>query len=59
MSEETIQSQNIKVAEVFQAVYAVPDYQREYVWETDQVEQLPNDINAKLVDAALARGLFR
>ena len=51
--------QDIKVAEVFQAFYVVPDYQREYVWETDQVEQLLNDINVQLVDAALASGLFR
>ena len=48
MTEQTIQSQNIKVADVFQAFYAVPDYQREYVWETEQVEQLLNDINAEL-----------
>ena len=51
--------QDIKVAEVFQAFYVVPDYQHEYVWETDQVEQLLNDINVQLVDAALASGLFR
>jgi Protein of unknown function DUF262/Protein of unknown function (DUF1524) len=44
MAEQTIQSQDIKVAEVFQAFYAVPDYQREYVWEADQVEQLLGDI---------------
>ena len=48
MAEQTIQSQDIKVADVFQAFYAVPDYQREYVWETEQVEQLLNDINAEL-----------
>ena len=59
MSEETIQSQDIKVAEVFQAFYTVLDYQREYVWETDQVAQLLNAINAKLVGTALARGLSR
>ena len=29
MTEQTIQSQDIKVADVFQAFYAVPDYQRE------------------------------
>ena len=40
MSEQTIQSHDIKVADLFQAFYVVPDYQREYVWETDQVEQL-------------------
>lgn len=48
MAEQTIQSQDIKVADVFQAFYVVPDYQREYVWETEQVEQLLNDINAEL-----------
>jgi uncharacterized protein with ParB-like and HNH nuclease domain len=48
MSEQTIQSQDIKVADVFQAFYAVPDYQREYVWETEQVEQLLTDVNAEL-----------
>lgn len=48
MTEQTIQSQDIKVADVFQSFYAVPDYQREYVWETEQVEQLLTDINAEL-----------
>jgi hypothetical protein len=50
MTEQTIQSQDIKIADVFQAFYAVPDYQREYVWETEQVEQLLTDINAELAD---------
>jgi len=44
MGDQTIQSQDIKIAEVFQSFYVVPDYQREYVWETDQVEQLLGDI---------------
>ena len=48
MTEQTIQSQDIKVADVFQAFYTVPDYQREYVWKTEQVEQLLSDINAEL-----------
>lgn len=48
MSEQTIQSQDIKVADLFQAFYAVPEYQREYVWETDEVEQLLTDINGEL-----------
>lgn len=48
MSDQTIQSQNIKVAEIFQAFYAVPEHQREYVWETGQVEQLLGDINSEL-----------
>lgn len=48
MTEQTIQSQDIKIADVFQAFYAVPDYQREYVWKTEQVEQLLSDINDEL-----------
>lgn len=48
MTEQTIQSQDIKVADIFQAFYVVPDYQREYVWETEQVEQLLIDINSEL-----------
>ena len=60
MSEQTIQSQDIKVADVFQSFYVVPDYQREYVWETDQVEQLLTDINNELagVDPAKAPEYF-
>ncbi len=50
MSEQTVQSQDINIAEVFQAFYAVPDYQREYVWETEQVEQLLEDVNNELTD---------
>ncbi len=44
MSEQTIQSRDIRVADVFQDFYVVPDYQREYVWGMEQVEQLLNDI---------------
>lgn len=47
MSEQTIYSQDINVNDVFQSFYVVPDYQREYVWETEQVEQLLNDINTE------------
>lgn len=48
MSTPTIQSQDIRVADIFQAFYVVPDYQREYVWETSEVEQLLTDINGEL-----------
>ena len=60
MTEQTIQSQDIKVADVFQAFYTVPDYQREYVWKTEQVEQLLSDINAELAgnDATKAPEYF-
>ena len=48
MTGQTIQSQDISVADVFHSFYVVPDYQREYVWNTEQVEQLLNDINAEI-----------
>jgi len=48
VTEQTIQSQDITVAGIFQAFYVVPDYQREYVWEAEQVEQLLSDINSEL-----------
>ena len=48
MSAQSIQSQDIKISEVFQGFYSVPDYQREYVWQIEQVEQLLTDIYAEL-----------
>ncbi|MEX0804041.1 MAG: DUF262 domain-containing protein [Candidatus Binatia bacterium] len=48
MSEQHIQSQDISVADVFKSFYVVPDYQREYVWEADEVEQLLTDIYVEL-----------
>ncbi|MFZ2642095.1 MAG: DUF262 domain-containing protein [Verrucomicrobiia bacterium] len=48
MSTQSIQSQDIKISEVFQGFYSVPDYQREYVWQSEQVEQLLADIYGEL-----------
>lgn len=48
MSEQTIHSRDIRISKVFQAFYSVPEYQREYVWEAEQVEQLLSDINSEL-----------
>ncbi len=48
MSEQTIQSQDVTIGVAFQAFYSVPDYQREYVWKTHQIEQLLGDINDEL-----------
>ncbi len=48
MSNQSIQSQDIKIAEVFHGFYSVPDYQREYVWQSEQVEQLLSDILGEL-----------
>ncbi|MDT8333843.1 DUF262 domain-containing protein [Roseomonas gilardii] len=38
----------MSVGEVFQSFYAVPDYQREYVWTSGQVEQLLSDIEEEM-----------
>ena len=51
MSAQSIQAQDLNVANVFQAFYSVPDYQREYVWQSAQIEQLLADINAELSGA--------
>ncbi len=48
MSEQHIQSQDISVADVFQSFYVVPDYQREYVWGAEEVEQLLTDIYGEI-----------
>jgi hypothetical protein len=45
---QRIQSDDLSISNLFQSFYAVPDYQREYVWETDQVEQLLTDIAAEM-----------
>ena len=45
---QAIESQDITVGGIFQAFYAVPDYQREYVWHTAQVEQLLSDILSEM-----------
>lgn len=46
MSNQEIKSNNFRIEEVFSSFYVVPDYQREYVWEAEHVEQLLDDINA-------------
>lgn len=48
MTLQSIQSQDIPIREVFKAFYCVPDYQREYVWQSEQVEQLLTDVLAEL-----------
>lgn len=51
MAIQRIQSDDSSVASLFQSFYAVPDYQREYVWETEQVEQLLADVYEEMGDA--------
>jgi uncharacterized protein with ParB-like and HNH nuclease domain len=41
---QPIRSEDCTLARVFQDFYVVPDYQREYVWQDKQVNQLLEDI---------------
>lgn len=54
MNVQSIQAQDLNIANTFQAFYAVPDYQREYVWKTEQVDQLLNDIYAEFSGSDVA-----
>jgi uncharacterized protein with ParB-like and HNH nuclease domain len=44
---QTIESENLSLGKLFDDFYIVPDYQREYVWEDREVEQLIYDIHAE------------
>jgi uncharacterized protein with ParB-like and HNH nuclease domain len=43
MAQE-IDSDKLLVREVFSKWFRIPEYQRPYVWETDQVTELLNDV---------------
>lgn len=43
-SSQMVDSSDLNLDTVFKEFYVVPDYQREYVWEEEQVEQLLGDI---------------
>jgi hypothetical protein len=59
MTAQSIISQDLSLAEVFQSFYRVPDYQREYVWgeadakgeRGDAVEQFLKDIFSEFEEA--------
>ena len=44
---ESIRSADLTVTDLLSDFYVVPDYQREYVWGTEEVERLLYDINAE------------
>ncbi len=44
MNTQSIESQDFTLGNLFNSFYAVPSFQREYVWEEIQVEQLLKDI---------------
>jgi hypothetical protein len=45
-----IESQDLSVGALFKDFYSVPDFQREYVWEREQVERLLQDLNEEFYD---------
>ncbi|NEP77996.1 MAG: DUF262 domain-containing protein [Okeania sp. SIO3C4] len=47
MSEQEIKSQDLNIDKLFEDFYIIPEYQREYVWKEDNVEQLLKDIFAE------------
>jgi hypothetical protein len=45
-----IESQDLSVGALFKDFYSVPDFQREYVWERQQVERLLQDLYEEFYD---------
>lgn len=50
-SDLEIKAASLSIKELFESFYEVPDFQREYVWEPENVEKLLNDICDELIDA--------
>ena len=44
LNVSTIRSKDCTIQDLLHDFYVVPDYQREYVWKTKQVDQFLNDI---------------
>lgn len=45
-----IESQDLSVGSLFKDFYSVPDFQREYVWQREQVERLLQDLYDEFYD---------
>jgi uncharacterized protein with ParB-like and HNH nuclease domain len=46
-SLQTIESKDVSLGELFGQFFVVPNFQREYVWGTEEVRQLLEDINSE------------
>ncbi|MCB9006099.1 MAG: DUF262 domain-containing protein [Ardenticatenaceae bacterium] len=55
---QTIESLDLNLAKIFSDFYIVPSFQREYVWQEEQVEQLLNDIYDEYSDDGQASEYF-
>jgi Protein of unknown function DUF262 len=54
----TIESQDLKLVDLFKDFYAVPNYQREYVWTEEEVEQLLQDVRSEHLDEVNSESLL-
>lgn len=52
MTVQRIESKDCSIKDLFHQFYAVPDYQREYVWGPEEVEQLLSDIRGEMGEAS-------
>ena len=50
-TQTKIDSSDLTIAEIFKDFYNVPDFQREYVWEDENVVKLFEDIYDEFYDA--------
>ena len=52
MSDESvkIESQDLSIESLYKDFYTVPDFQREFVWQREQVEKLLQDIHDEFYD---------
>src|SRR5271166_3339468 len=47
MNLQTIESKDVSLGDLFGNFFVVPNFQREYVWSTDEVRTLLDDVNAE------------
>lgn len=52
MPLQTIESKDVSLGELFGQYFAVPNFQREYVWGTDEVRQLLEDVYSEFSDSS-------
>lgn len=52
MIRQATTSQDLTLGAVFNDFYVVPDYQREYVWEKKEVDQLLRDVHQEFTSSA-------
>ena len=51
MSLQTVESKDYCLGDLFASFYVVPSFQREYIWGSDEVRQLLEDVNSEFASA--------